>query len=155
MLNNYQYCIHLNFKNQELTVLIFFFLKEKMAASIFKEMFIMNTFKVLIISFCNGRIDHLAVVNAIFFIMIFHPGIGKYTVCKILFHLIFTYNVFTCEEITSSNSRFLSKFFSLIVFLLISFFVNNHESHKEFTDELHSNKVVYHYHCDWSKCRIV
>ena len=103
MLNNYQYCIHLNFKNQELTVLIFFFLKEKMAASIFKEMFIMNTFKVLIISFCNGRIDHLAVVNAIFFIMIFHPGIGKYTVCKILFHLIFADDIFTCEEITSSH----------------------------------------------------
>ena len=126
-----------------------------MTASIFKEMFIMDTFKVLIIAFCDCRINHLTIMDTVLFVMIFHPCIGKYTIGKVLFHLIFADDIFTCEEITSSNSRFLSKFFSLIVFLLISFFVNNHESHKEFTDELHSNKVVYHYHCDWSKCRIV
>ena len=60
-----------------------------MTAAVFKEMFVMGTFEVLIIALRYGRVNHLAVMDSICLVVILHPLFCKDAFGKELFYGIF------------------------------------------------------------------
>ena len=74
-----------------------------MAAAVLKEMLIVDTLEIFMVSTGDRRVDHLTIVDSVLLGPVLRPGIGKYALGKVLFDQFGTHLVLACEKVASSH----------------------------------------------------
>ena len=63
-------------------------LKQEVALAVLEEMLVVNALQILVVAAGNGRVDDLAVVNAVLLVAVVGPGFGKHALGEHLLHRV-------------------------------------------------------------------